>query len=62
MGSVDRRLGDLERLVEPCVRRRVMEELEAAIDRLEHHLTREELRRVLEILADDDEEETGRGS
>jgi hypothetical protein len=61
VGSVDRRLGNLERLVEPCVRRRVMEELEAAIDRLEQHLTREELRRVLEILADD-EEETGIGS
>ena len=61
MGSVDRRLGNLERLVEPCVRRRLMEELEAAIDRLEQHLTPGELKRVLEILAADDEE-PGRGS
>ena len=61
MGSVDRRLGNLERLVEPCVRRRVMEELEAALDKLEHHLTHEEFRRILQILAAD-EEEPGRGS
>jgi hypothetical protein len=39
---------------------RVREELEAALDRLEHHLTREELRRVLKVLAD--EEEPHRGS
>ena len=61
MGSVDRRLGNLERLVEPCVRRRVMEELEAALSELERHLTREEFRRVLEILVAD-EEEAGRGA
>lgn len=59
--ATDRRLTTLERLVEPCVRRRVTEELEAALDKLQHHLTREGLRRILEILADD-EEETGRGS
>jgi hypothetical protein len=62
VGSVDRRLGNLERLVELCVRRRVMEELEAALSELERYLTREELRRVLEILAADEEEEPGRGS
>jgi hypothetical protein len=61
VGGVERRLTALEQLVEPCVRRRVMEELEAALDRLEQHLTPEELRRVLEILAAD-EEELGRGS
>ena len=61
MGNVDRRLWNVERLVELCVRRRVMEELEAAIDRLRQHLTRDELRRVLEILAAD-EEESGRGA
>jgi hypothetical protein len=61
VGSVDRRLTALEQLVEGCVEARVREELEAALDRLEHRLTREELRRVSEILAGE-EEETGRGS
>ena len=51
MGSVDRRLQNLERLVERRVEARVIEELELVIDRLEQHLTDEELRRVLEILA-----------
>jgi hypothetical protein len=59
MGSLERRLENLERLVEGRVEARVKEELEAALDRLERHLPREELRRVLEILAS--EEETGRG-
>jgi hypothetical protein len=59
VGGVERRLTALERLVEPCVRKRVVEELEAAIDRLEQHLTPEELRRVLEILADDEELQNG---
>ena len=52
MGSVGRRLGILEQLVEGSV--------EAIFDRLERHLPLEELRRVLEILAD--EEESGRES
>jgi len=56
VGSVDRRLTALEQRVEPCVRRRVIEELEAAIHSLEQHLTRQELRRVLEILSADEEE------
>jgi hypothetical protein len=51
VGSVDRRLQNLERLVEGRVEARVMEELGLVVDRLEHHLTGEELRRVLEILA-----------
>ncbi len=61
MGSVDRRVQNLERLIEPCVRRRVLEELEAAFDKLEHHLTHEEFRLILQILAAD-EEEPGHGS
>jgi hypothetical protein len=51
VGSVDRRLQTLERLVEGRVEARVMEELELVVDRLERHLPREGLRRVLEILA-----------
>jgi hypothetical protein len=51
----------LERLVEGRVEARVREELEAALDRLERHMTRDELRRVLRILASE-EEEPGRGS
>jgi hypothetical protein len=57
VGSVDRRLESLERLVEGRVEARVREELEAVIDRLEHHLTREELIRVSEVLAAGEEEE-----
>ncbi len=40
MGSVDRRLRNIERLVEGRVEARVMEELELVVDRLEYHLTR----------------------
>ncbi len=61
MGGIDRRLESLERLVEGRVEARVREELEAALDRLERHMTRDELRRVLRILASE-EEEPGRGS
>jgi hypothetical protein len=57
VGSVDRRLQNLERVVEERVEARVREELELVVERLTHHLTREELRRVLEILAAGDEEE-----
>jgi hypothetical protein len=60
VGSVDRRLENLERLVEERVRVRVREELEAAIDELERHLTDEEFRRVLEILAAEEEPERRR--
>jgi hypothetical protein len=55
VGGVERRLTALERLVEERVEGRVMEELELVVDRLEHHLTDGELRRVLEILAGEDE-------
>jgi hypothetical protein len=64
VGSLESRLSrleDLERLVEGRVEARVMEELELFVDRLEQHLTPEELRRVLEVLAAD-EEEPERGS
>jgi hypothetical protein len=53
MGSLERRLENLERLVEGRVEARVREELEAALDRLERHLTREEVIRVARILADE---------
>jgi hypothetical protein len=56
MGSLERRLGNLERLVEGRVEARVEEELEAIFDRLEQRLTRDELRRVMEILAAEEEE------
>jgi hypothetical protein len=56
MGSLERSLGNLERLVEGRVEARVEEELEAIFDRLEQHLTRDELRRVMEILAAEEEE------
>jgi hypothetical protein len=55
VGGVERRLTALERLVEERVEGRVMEELELVVDRLEHHLTDGELRRVLEIRAGEDE-------
>ena len=64
MGSLESRLSrleGLERLVEERIEARVEEELEAIFDRLQQHLTRDELRRVLEILAAD-EEESGRGA
>jgi hypothetical protein len=61
VGSVDRRLESLERLVEGRVEARVREELEAALDRLERHMTREEVIRVARILADDEEPQEGGG-
>ena len=61
MGGVNRRLSALEQLVEGRVEARVMEELELVVDRLDRHLSREELRRVLEILTAE-EEEPGRGA
>ena len=63
MGSLENRLSrleGLERLIQTRVEAGVREELEAALDNLERHLPREELRHVLEILAAD--EETGRGA
>jgi hypothetical protein len=57
VGNLERRIENLERLVEGRVEARVIEEIEAAVERLEHHLTREELRRVLEVLAGEEEEE-----
>ena len=61
MGSLDKRLENLERLVEGRVEARVEEELELVVDRLERHLSREELRRVLEILAGEEELQEGGG-
>jgi hypothetical protein len=55
VGSLERRLENLERLVEGHVEARVREELEAALDRLERHMTREEVIRVARILADEEE-------
>jgi hypothetical protein len=56
VGSLERRLENLERLVEGRVEARVEEELEAAFDRLERHMTREEVIRVARILAASEEE------
>ena len=50
-----KRLESLERLVEWRVEARVREELEAALDRLERHLTREEVIRVARILAGEED-------
>jgi hypothetical protein len=61
VGSIDRRLENLERLVEGRVEARVREELEAALDRLERHMTREEVIRVARILADEEEPQEGGG-
>jgi hypothetical protein len=61
VGSLDRRLENLERLVEGRVEARVREELEAALDRLERHMTREEVIRVARILADEEEPQEGGG-
>ncbi|MDP9458677.1 MAG: hypothetical protein M3Q60_23555 [Actinomycetota bacterium] len=46
-----RRLSALEAFVEEKVEKRLEEELEAALDRLERALSREEARRIFEILA-----------
>jgi hypothetical protein len=59
MGNLERRLENLERLVEGRVEARVEEELEAALDRLERHMTREELIRVAKILAGEEEAQEG---
>ena len=48
---MDKRLSALEEYVEEQVRQRLERELEAVFDRLEQALPREELRRVLEIIA-----------
>jgi hypothetical protein len=54
--SLEVRLEGIEkRLVEERVEARVREELEAAFDRLERHLTHDELHRVLRILASEGE-------
>jgi hypothetical protein len=54
--SLERRLENLERLVEGRVRISVREELEYAIDRLEWHIMPEELFRMVRILAGEDDE------
>jgi hypothetical protein len=59
VGSIDRRLESLERLVEERVEARVRGELEAALDRLERHMTREEVIRGAQILAGEEEPEEG---
>jgi hypothetical protein len=61
VGGIDRRLESLERFVEGRVEARVKEELEAALDRLERHMMREEVIRVARILADDEEPQEGGG-
>jgi hemerythrin-like domain-containing protein len=58
--GLERRLQRLENL-ERHVEERVVEKLKAAFDRLERHLPRDELTRVLRILASE-EEEPRRGS
>ena len=50
------RLEGLEQLIEERIEARVEQELDAAIHSLEQHLTRQELRRVLEILSAAEEE------
>jgi hypothetical protein len=61
VGSLERRLENLERLVEGRVEVRVEEELELAVGRLERHLTREEVIRVARILADEEVPQEGGG-
>ncbi len=51
-----RRVSAMERYVEEKVEERLEEELEACFDRLERALSREEARRVLGILAGEEEE------
>ncbi|MCA1717090.1 MAG: hypothetical protein LC781_09700 [Actinobacteria bacterium] len=54
MGGLEGRLGRLER-VDELVERRVEEELEAVLDRLEEHLSPDEYKRVLRIIAAQEE-------
>ncbi len=51
-----RRVGAMERYVEEKVKERLEEELEACFDRLERALSTEEARRVLKILAGEEED------
>lgn len=55
--SQHKRLSALEAHIESRVEERLLQELEAAFDRLEEHLTREEFVRVARILAEMDGEE-----
>ncbi len=50
-----RRVSALEGYIEEKVRERLEGELEACFDRLERALSREEARKILEILAGDEE-------
>jgi hypothetical protein len=56
MGNLERRLENLERLVEGRVEARLREELKAAIEKLDQCLPNEEFLRVARILASEEEE------
>ncbi len=53
--AMHKRVSALEEYIEELVRERLERELEAAFDRLEQALPREEARQVLEILAGEGE-------
>ena len=57
MGSLGKRLSALEAYIEVRVEEGLRQELEAALDFLEHRLTREEFVQVVRILAEMDDEE-----
>jgi hypothetical protein len=56
VGNLERRLENLERLVEGRVEARVREELKAAVEKLDQCLPSEEFLRVAKILASEEEE------
>jgi hypothetical protein len=51
MRNIERRVGALEAFIEERVEERMEEEWENAFDRLEEHLPREDVVKVLRILA-----------
>ena len=59
MGGMNRRVGALEEFVEAQVRARMEAEVEALLDLLEKHLTREEFLRIAQLVLNSGEDTNG---
>ena len=59
MGGLNRRVGALEEFVEAQVKARMEAEIEALLDLLEKHLTREEFLRIAQIVMESGEGTNG---
>ena len=60
MGGLNRRVGALEEYIEAQVKARMEAEIEALLDLLEKHLTREEFLRIAQIVMESGEDTNGR--